>query len=98
MEAIEDGRGRELAAQIEASEKEYRLRAEGLERKINICWWGAIACGAIAVVLGVAASGIKDWFEWVVQPWMVSLVTAAAGGLEYIRRQRSWRDKSDAYP
>jgi hypothetical protein len=97
MEAVRDGRGDELAAQIKAAEDKHRRDARLIELRIDTCWWGTIVLGGLAVALGFVAPGLKEWPGWTVQPWMVSLVAGASTGLELIRRRRGWRGKSDAF-
>jgi hypothetical protein len=94
---MEDDRGKELAERIEKAERETWRKARRIERWIGSFWWSTIVLWATASGLGFVSPGLKEWPGWVVQPWMVSLVAAAAAGLEVVRRKSGWRGKSDAF-
>ncbi|OUL86135.1 hypothetical protein [Paraburkholderia hospita] len=87
----------ELISEISSAKRTAWWNAKKFEFGVILCWWGAVALGALASALGVLAEAAPVKALLHVEPWMIGLMTAGATGLEVLRRKTSWRAKSNAY-
>ncbi len=86
-----------LRTELDRDIKESRRKAHRLELRVAACWWGSLLLGGTASLLGFLAAvpAIQNVFG--IQPWWVSVLTLAAGGLVILRRKTCWRIKSDIF-
>jgi hypothetical protein len=78
----------DLLKELDSEHETAYRKAQSLEYRVDICWWGSLLFAGLASVTGFFAG---------VPAWLISLFASIATGLVVVRRKAGWREKSNAY-
>ncbi len=86
-----------LLKELDDDIRESRRKARRLEPRVAACWWGSLLLVGVASLAGFLAAVPAVQNVVSIQPWWISVLTIAAGGLVILRGKAGWRVKSNIF-